>query len=210
MSVRVNLLPRETSARQAASRQRLIAAAAIVLLLILLAAVHLFQLGRVDSARTELAAEEERVTELQDEVASLREYEELRQQQAETQETLQTTLGGETGLAGILQNVAAVMPTDAQMDSLSITLGEEGQDPVTGAPTVGTMSATGKTLTSHAPGVERLLLSLEKVASFVDLFVNSSSLQEADEEVTTFTVESQIGSEVLTGRYQAGLPEELR
>lgn len=210
MSVRVNLLPRETSARQAASRQRLLAAGAVVLLLVLLAAVHLFQMGRVDSARTELAAEEERVAELQDEVASLREFEELQQRHAEAQQTLQMALGGESGLAGILQDVAAVMPTDAQMDSLSITLGEEGQDPVTGTTTVGSMSATGQTLTSHAPGVERLLLSLEKVASFVDLFVSSSSLEEADDEVATFTVESQIGAEVLTGRYQGGLPEELR
>ena len=210
MSVRVNLLPRETHAKQAATRQRLLLAGAGVLLLVLLAGVHLFQLSRVDSARAELAEEEARAAELQDEVAALAEFDDLQERRRQAHETIAVTLGGEMGLAGILQDLAAVMPADAQLDSLNVSLGTESHDATTGRATVGTFSATGKTLTSHAPGVERLVLALDKVAPFVDIFVNSSSLDEAGEDVATYSVEGQIGPEVLTGRYRDGLPEELR
>ena len=210
MSVRVNLLPRETHARQAAARQRTGVVLGLVALVALLGAVFLWQMNRVDNARAELAQEEERTDELRAEVAALQEFDELRERQREAEEAMQTTLSGEASVAGILQDLAAVMPDDAQIDTLNVTVGEEATDDATGEATVGTFTATGKTLTSHAPGVERVLLSLDKVASFVDLFVNSSALDDPDEDTATFSVEGKLGPEVLTERYLDGLPEDLR
>jgi Tfp pilus assembly protein PilN len=210
VSVRVNLLPRETYARQLASRQRAFAAVAGLLLIVLLAGVYWWQASRVADARDELAAEEERVSELNAEVAALVEFEELRDRQETSDETIRTTLDGEATFAGILQDLAAVMPADSQLDSLTVSVGEASMDDTTRRPTVGSFSATGQTLASHAPGVERLLLSLEKVASFVDLFVNSSTLADDEQDIASFSVEGQIGPEVLTGRYEDGLPEALR
>jgi Tfp pilus assembly protein PilN len=210
MSVRVNLLPRETYARQAAARQRGVAGLAGLLLLLLLAGAYWWQTSRVADARDELAAEEQRVTELEAEVAALAEFDELRDRQESSDETIRTTLDGEATFAGILQDLAAVMPGDSQLDSLTVSVGGQSVDDTTRQPTVGSFAATGQTLTSHAPGVERLLLSLDKVASFVDLFVNSSTLDDAEQDIASFSVEGQIGPEVLTGRYQDGLPEELR
>ena len=211
MSVRVNLLPSETAERQAASRQRLAVAGGFVLLLVLLGGVYLFQVNRVSDARDELAAEQAEVEELEAEVAALAEFEELRQRRGEVQEAIRTTLAGEVGMAGILQDLAAVMPDDAQFDTLSVNIGEEALDPATGRPTLGAFAANGQTLTSHAPGVERLLLSLDKISAFLDLHVGSSALtDEEDEDIATFNVEGRLGDEVLTGRYLEGLPEELR
>ena len=210
MSVRVNLLPRETYARQAAARQRGFAALAGVLLLVLLAGVYWWQVNRVGDARDELATEEARVTELEAEVAALGEFEDLRARQEQAEETVRTTMRGEVTVAGILQDVAAVMPADSQMDSLSITIEAPSADEAGGVSSVGSFSATGQTLTSHAPGVERLLLSLDKVASFFDLFVNSSTLDDAEQDIASFSIEGEIGPEVMTGRYTDGLPEELR
>jgi hypothetical protein len=71
----------------------------------------------------------------------------------------------------------------------------------------------GKSLESHAPGVERFLISLDKVASFVDLHVSPPRSRATRRTPTTGpspSVDGQIGPEVLTGRYDDGLPEELR
>jgi Tfp pilus assembly protein PilN len=210
VSVRVNLLPQEAAAKQEAARQRTAFAGGGLVLLLLLGLVYFWQVSRVDNARTELAAEEARADELRAEVAALSDFDELQRRQADAQEAVRTTLSGEVTFAGILQDVAAVMPSDAQMDSVSVSVGAPSTDDVTGRETMGSMTATGQTLTSHAPGVERVLLSLDKVVSFLDLHVSSSSLQDADEGIAGFTVEAQIGPEVLTRRYDDGLPEELR
>jgi Tfp pilus assembly protein PilN len=214
VSVRVNLLPRETYARQAAARQRLLAGVAGLLLIVILAGVYVFQLQRVSDAEAELAAEQARVDELQAEVAALAEFEELQRRHEEILDVIAQTLAGEATVAGVLQDLAAVMPTDAQLDSVSLTLGQESTDSTTRAPTVGDLSMNGKSLESHAPGVERFLISLGKVASFVDLHVSSSSLEgdqeDPDDRTVSFNVDGQIGPEVLTGRYDDGLPEELR
>lgn len=216
MSVRVNLLPRETYARQAAARQRLAAGALAVLLLVILGGIYVFQLQRVSDAEEELVVEQERVDELQDEVAALAEFGELQERQEQMHEIISQTLGDEVTVAGVLQDLAAVMPSDAQLDSLTVTIGERSTDTTTRAPTIGDLSVSGKSLESHAPGVERFLISLDKVVSFVDLHVSSSSLTGDDEEdededrTVSFNVDGQIGPEVLTGRYADGLPEELR
>jgi Tfp pilus assembly protein PilN len=212
MSVRVNLLPRETYARQAASRQRNLIIAGFGVLVLLLGLVQVWQMNRVSDARDELAVEEALVGELEQEIAALSEFEDLRTQLEDADEALRSALQHEATAAGILQDFAAVMPSDAQLDNLSVSLmgaptAPDGVDPSA----IGSFTLTGKTLTSHAPGVERFLLSLDKVAAFFDLFVNTSSLQAPDEsDVATFSVEGEIGSEMLTGRYTDGLPEDLR
>ena len=210
MSVRVNLLPRETYARQLASRQRGLAGIAALCLLLVLGGVYWWQLARVSDAADELAVEEARVADLQAEVAALTEFDELQVRHEEAESAMRATLQGEVTFAGLLQDVAAVMPADSQMDSLSITIEPSNEDEAPGATAVGTFTATGQTLTSHAPGVERLLLSLDKVASFSDLFVNSSTLGDAEQDIASFSIEAEIGPEVMTGRYADGLPEELR
>ena len=214
MSVRVNLLPSEALERQRASRQRALAGLAALLLLVLLAGVYWWQNSRIQDARSELATEEERVSELQAEVDGLREFDELRARLTDAEETLAAVLANEVTLAGILQDLAAVTPPDAQIDDLTASIGATDEERL-GAegPSVGAFTINGQTVTSHAPGVERLLLSLGKVASFQELFVESSILEElegVDEPVVSYTVDGRIGSEVLTGRYLDGLPEDLR
>ena len=82
----------------------------------------------------------------------------------------------------------------------------EGTEPTS----LGTLVAVGRSLNDHAPGLERLLLEFDKVAAFHDLFFTSSVLEEPETPYPTFTVEAQLGPEVLTGRYLDGVPEDLR
>ena len=212
MSVRVNLLPREQAAHQRASRQRAFAGLAAVLLLVVLAGAYFWQHLRVQDAQDQLAVEEARVDELQGEVDSLQEFDDLQVRLAAAEERLITLLAAEVTMAGILQDLAAVTPPDAQIDALGVSVDPPDEESP-GSPTVGTFDVSGQTLTSHAPGVERLLLSLGKVASFQDLFVDSSVLEElegVDEPVVTYSADGSLGTDVLTGRYRDGVPEELR
>lgn len=210
MSVRVNLLPQESYARQVATRQRSMLVGGFLLLLLLLGLLYAWQLNRVGDARDELVAEEERTQQLDAEVAALDEFDDLRARHDEAQQTLRTTMAAEASFAAMLQDLAAVMPSDSQVDTLNLSVGDEGSDEATGQPTVGTFTATGRTLASHAPGVERMLLSLDKVSAFVDLYVTGSTLDEPDDDIASFTLEGRLGTEVLTRRYDDGLPEDLR
>lgn len=212
MSVRVNLLPQEQSARQAAARQRTGVIAAGVGVLVVLAGVTLWQNGRIADADDRLEDEQAVLASLDAEVTQLQEFSELESRIASSHEQIQLALGGEVSLAGVLQDIAAVMPADAQLDSLNLTVAgiDEEAAATADGPSLGTLVATGKSLNNHAPGLERFLLELDKVAAFHDLFFTSSVLAEPDDPYPTFTVEAQLGPEILTGRYAEGLPEELR
>ena len=207
MSVRINLLPEATKQRDRAAQQRSLAALAGVVLLAGLGGIYLWQSSQVSQAEEELVAEQLRSSELRGDQAELVAFQELADRRDRSTEVLQTTMGDEVSFAGILQDVALVMPPDTELETLGVSL---AQPEIDGAPTVGTLSVTGRTLTAHAPGVERVLLGLDKIVSLKEPYMNSSTLQETDGRVAVFSVDSQIGSEAETGRYTDGLPEESR
>jgi Tfp pilus assembly protein PilN len=207
MSVRVNLLPEATKQRDRAAQQRSVAALAGVVLLAGLGGVYLWQSSQVNQAEDQLLAEQARTSQLRGEQAELIAFQELADRRERSDEILISALGDEVSLAGVLQDVAAVMPADTQLETFAVDI-PSPSDPETDA--VGTLSLTGKTLASHAPGVERVLVSLDKVASFREAYLNSSTLDEDDGRIATFSLDGQIGPEAETDRYINGLPEEWR
>jgi Tfp pilus assembly protein PilN len=216
MSVRVNLLPQEQTARQAAARQRTGIIAGAAVLVVALGGAYVWASSQVTEAETRLAAAQDVSAGLRLEVEQLADIRELDQRRTETIELLSTTLAGEVSMAGILQDVASVIPSDTQLDALNVDItpvaADAPADATLGAEpgAIGAVNLTGKTLEAHAPGVERFLLELDKVAGFRDLYVNSSALDDPDERVATYSIDAAIGPEALTGRYWTGLPEELR
>lgn len=209
MSARVNLLPHEVADKNRAARQRTAAAGAGAGLLVLLAAAYLFQANRVGNAREELAEQEAEVARLQAELADLQEFEALAARREAGAQLLAAALGDEVSFAGVLQDLAAVYPAGAQLESLSVSLTETEEVPL-GAlrPALGVATASGATLQGHAPGLERILLELDKVAAFSNVFFSNSTRGEDD--VSAFSLEFDLGPEALTLRYADGLPEELR
>jgi Tfp pilus assembly protein PilN len=207
MSVRVNLLPEATKQRDRAGQQRSIAAFAGVVLLAGLGGIYLWQSSQVSQAEDQLLAEQARTSQLRGEQAELIAFQELADRRERSDEILISALGDEVSLAGVLQDVAAVMPADTQLETFAVNI-PSPSDSETDA--VGTLSLTGKTLASHAPGVERVLISLDKVVSFREAYLNSSTLDEDDGRIATFSLDGQIGSEAETDRYANGLPEEWR
>jgi hypothetical protein len=211
MSVRVNLLPQLTRERDRALQQRNVLIGAATLLLVGLGALHVWGASGVDTARDELVAAQLMTTQLDGEVAEMAAFSDLARRQQESELAMQTALGDEVSVAGIFQDFALVMPTDAQFETLTIQLGfdEDLEDGV--APSrVGTFTATGRTLAAHAPGVERFLIEMDKISNFQALYLSSSVLDEPDDRVATFTFDGELGLTAQTGRYANGLPEEFR
>lgn len=214
MSVRVNLLPQATKARGRASRQRGVVLLVFLFVLLILAAVWFWQALRLGDAEDQLAEEEQQTAMLQAEVDELDPYRDLVDQTEARDEAITTALDWEVSVGGILQDLAATVPEDAQLDNLTITVLESRElDPVTGRPTAGDFTLTARSLTDHAPGVERFLLSLDSYISLFDLHVSSSTLeQDRDDDlpVVTFNVEGRLSEDLRTERYEDGLPEVTR
>lgn len=208
MSVRVNLLPEATKQRGRASQQRSIVAGILVLLLAALGGVYWWANNQVSRAEDELLAEQERTSQLRGEQAALIAFQELADRRDRSDDILITAMDGEVSMAGVLQDLAAVIPTDTQLETF--TLGLEDPDPETGGTSIGTFNVTGSTLTSHAPGVERVLMQLDKIVSFQDLYLNTSTLDEDNPGVAVFSLDGRLGPEAATARYRDGLPEDLR
>ena len=208
MSVRVNLLPQATKERGRAGQQRLVAGGVVALVLLVLGGVWFWANSQVRDAENRLAAEQAVTAGLRGEQAELVAFRDLAARRDRADDVLTDSLGNEVSVAGILQDLAAVMPEDAQFDTLTVNVQPE-TDPASTA--IGSVTITGQSLTSHAPGVEGILLSLEKLATFGDLFLNSSTLDpEAQDPIVTFSVDGAVRVEARTDRYRDGLPEELR
>lgn len=198
-TVRVNLLPVEVDRRNAARRVQAAAAGAGVGVLVLLGVVYLWQVGQVNAAKDELASQEAQVQALQAEVNDLSEFQRLADQGVLLDQVIIALLAEEISFEGVLQDLAAVFPSDAAISSLSITSNPGGTARVAG---------TAQSLLGHAPGLERVLIALEKVAAFENVFFGGSAM--APNGITDFSVTFDVTPLVLTGRYANGLPEALR
>lgn len=211
MSARVNLLPREAEEREARRRSIGIVAGIGVVVVAILVGLYFLQVSRVDDAEEELAEAEAVRAELQAEVEGLQQYADLRTRRDAAIEVVTTTMASEISMAGLLQDIAAVMPNEAALTTLSVAVTLPPTPPAGfdfGGPSLGRLTVGGETLEGHAPGVERFLIEFDKVAAFFNVFVSSSTVDE--EGIAVFNVESELGPEILTGRYTDGLPEELR
>lgn len=208
-SARVNLLPDDVRRKGQSSRRNAGIAAGFGVLLVVIGGVWYLQVQRVDDAQLVVDDEQARLQALQGELAELEQFADLRARRDEGDALLAAALGGEASVAGILQDTASVMPPDAQMDSLSISItGQTAAGLGDQRDSWGTMSIAGQTRLGHAPGLERFLLEFDKVAAFSDLYFSNSTVDERG--VSTFTAELELGPEILTRRYATGLPEEMR
>ncbi|MFT5222084.1 MAG: Tfp pilus assembly protein PilN [Glaciecola sp.] len=198
--VRVNLLPSEVGQKNAARRMQGLAGVAGLGIMSLLAASYFWQVGKVNDAKADLVAEESKADALRGEVQALSQFQRLASQGESVDKMIAALLSGEASLAGVLQDLAAVMPSDSSIEALSVGIEPNG--------TGGTFTSNGVSLLGHAPGLERLLISLDKVAAFDDIFFTTSTIDESG--VATFSFNFRLTPLILTGRYVDGLPEVMR
>lgn len=200
MSVKVNLLPAEVGQRSKAGRQRALSGAAFGLLLLGIGGVWYLNGQRVDDARTELAAAEQEVATLEGELAELAPYADLQDRHAESDSLLVTTLGDEVSVAGVLQDLSAVLPPNVELDTLAVSVtGENTPSPGGERLVLGSVSTSGRLLLGFAPGASRLLIDVDRASSFENPLLSAS--YDASNDSHTFTLDMELGPEALSGRY---------
>ena len=207
MSVRVNLLPEATKQQGRSNQQRLIALAGFAALLLALGGAYLWQSNSLSNAEADLAAAENSLALAQSEEADLAPFADIDRRVAEAEAQLSAALAAEVSIAGILQDIAAVTPSDTGLTNMNLVLEQPNPD----APpqlTVGSLNLAGQVTTGIAPGVERILLAFDKVGTFDEPFFNSTTVDE--DGVATFSVDVGLLPSARTDRYTDGLPEEFR
>lgn len=201
--VRVNLLPGDVRQRQSANRERVLIVVALGALVVVLGGAWFWKNLQVGDARDQLDLEQAAVQALQAEVADLNEYAAIQADLQDADSNVASVMGGEVGVAGILQDLATVMPPGVELESLGVQVTPDNE-----LVTLGQLVATGRTIDRHAPGLERVLLELGKVAAFRAPYFGSAAVD--NDDAVAFDVSVQLGPEVLTGRYADGIPEVLR
>lgn len=205
MSVRINLLPRATRESARGAKQRLIAGGAVLALLLVLAVATLLQRMTLSQAEDDLASAQEELADARAAVAALADYAELERRLEEDREVVVTALSSQVTLAGILQDIALIMPPGIDLGTLTINLVTPQTDEDDPLETVGLLSASGESVEEIAPGIERLLRRIEQVAGFREPFLSSASKD--DEDIVSYNLEIELGPEHLTLRYVDPLPE---
>lgn len=219
MRPRVNLLPREAEQREALRRAWGALAAAGLVLLLVIGAIYFVQVSRVRAANTALERAQADRDRLQQQVRGLQEYADLEGRRNASVDLLKKAMANDVTLAGVLQDFAAVIPNEAALTALTVTVGTPQSPggtaaaPAGGAaqaagPAFGKITGSGETLRGHAPGVERFLLEMEKVAAFFNVYLSTSTID--PQGVAVFSFEAELGPEIFTRRYADGLPKELR
>lgn len=214
MSVKVNLLPSDRAEREAAGRARGYIGLGFVALAGGLGVLYFLGTQNVTAAEGRVAAEQDTLTALQADLAGLEEFDALSVRASDANEVIQAAMGGEVSYAGILQDVAAVMPPSADLESLTISTGQViNRDLGDTRQAIGRLAMGGRSIEGHAPGLERFLLEFDKIAGFSDAFFTSSIRGEVEGltlDIIDFDVELDLGPDTLTARYVDGLPEVLR
>lgn len=208
MTVRVNLLPQSVSERGATMRRIAVLASVFGVVLLGLVVVSLLQIRAVRDAQDRLADEQAILSQLQSEQATLQPYSELERRAQTATGQLAQALGGQVSMAGVLQDIAFAMPAEAAITSMSISVGasaEAAADPA--ITSFGSVSISGEVIGGHAPGVEGVLRSFDRVAGFREVYVTSSSLDPTapelldGEDLAVFSLDFTLGPEILTGNF---------
>lgn len=203
MSVRVNLLPRAAKASAKSGRQRLITLVLVLVFLLGLTAASLWQRGQLSTANDELAVAEDELALARADVAGLQQYADLERQVDSSRALVAEALGDQVTVAGILQDLAMLMPADIDIGSLSISLPQQTEPDLPPDAPVGTLNFSGESTESIAPGIERLLIQIERIAGYRDPHVSTATVD--DEDVVSYNLDVELGPELLTRRFIDGV-----
>ena len=197
--VGIDLLPPEIAEGRERKRNLMAIAAMGMVLLLTLMVFFASESNRLVAAEQQRDVEEAEVSRLRGEEGALFEFGALEQGLAANVQVLQAALAAEIGTAAVLQDLAAVLPTDAGLDRLTFT---------TETPNgIATLVLAGESRAGIAPGIERLMIALDKVSSFTSPTLTSSIV---DLDYTIFEIRLVIDEGAYTRRYVTGVPGELR
>lgn len=169
----VNLLPPDIIAAQRQRRMAGVVALAGVGVIGLILVFYVLQLGKLGGVRDDIENQERSNASLQNEIAQLQQFDELRARAQAKQELLDQVYANEVSFSGLLMDVSRVIPSTAALTSLSAATQEPA--PSTGGTTllIGRIDVAGLALDYDT--VASWLIRLERVRGWVNPWVTSIS-----------------------------------
>jgi Tfp pilus assembly protein PilN len=197
----VNLLPPDIRQRQQTRRVAFLIAAGGVALLLLVLFVYLLASQSLNGVNDDIAAQTAQNAKYQAQIAELQRFADLKNEAAAKTLLLNSVFADELSFSGAMLDVSRVIPSDAFLSSLTITLNPVGT--ATGETTtiVGTLAFSGEG--ASAESVATLLNRLENVTGWVNPFVTSVARSGVGDFVQ-FTGTVDLTVDALTKRGQEG------
>jgi Tfp pilus assembly protein PilN len=199
----VNLLPQEILEAQRWRRMTGLVAAGGAVVIGLIFLFYLMQVGTLGNVQDDVEAQQATNQQLRAEIADLQRFEDLQVRAQAKQELLAATYAGEASFSGLLMDLSRVIPSDAALNSLAVTItpptaeDDPAADPA--APGfVGNITSAGE-----AQGFDSLstwLTRLEQVQGWVNPWMSSIAQREEGGTVYTFSSGVDLTPDVLTQR----------
>ncbi len=119
---RVNLLPPEIRERQRTRKVATLVIFASVGVLLLVVFVYLLEMRSLSSVKSDIDAQGNRNRQLQGRISGLQQYAQLQDQANAEEQLLGQVFAGEVSFSSLLLDLSSVVPSDADLRSLSITV----------------------------------------------------------------------------------------
>ncbi|MBI4259251.1 MAG: hypothetical protein HY658_01675 [Actinobacteria bacterium] len=185
----VNLLPRELRERQRIRRQTFLAGAGGAALVLLVLAFYFLQVVRLGEVEDQLADQRAENAQLEQEIASLRQFEELRQRLDVQRALVGRILQNEVSWSGVLRDISLVIPRDMWLTDMTgavtaPTVGGETAAETTGL--IGSIQFNG--VSFDTPTLALWLTVLEEPRGWVNAWLSTASKGKiGTAEVVTFS-----------------------
>jgi Tfp pilus assembly protein PilN len=170
----VNLLPPEILQSQRMRKVTAVVIGAAVPILLLVVFSYLLESRSLSQVNRDIEEQKNRNVQLEGQISGLRPFQELQTEAGQKQQLLGEVFADEVSFSQLLLHVSQVIPSDAYLKSLSITVGATGQ-PATGATTstgiIGSIAFSGEGASSDT--VATFLSSLEGVNGWANPYVTS-------------------------------------
>jgi Tfp pilus assembly protein PilN len=204
----VNLLPPDILEAQRWRRLTgfVVAGGAVVLGLIFL--FYLMQVGTLGGVRDDIEAQEATNAQLRQQIADLQRFEDLQVRAQAKQQLLASAFTGEAPFSGLLMDMSRVIPSDAALNSLAVTVtpptaDAEAEAGATGF--VGTITTAGSA--DSFDTLSTWLTRLEQVQGWVNPWMSSISREGDTGTIYTFASGVDLTADVLTERGRGATDE---
>lgn len=195
MSRRVNLLPVSERPRTTTNVPALTLVAGFIVVIFALVLGYLLMTGTVEDRRQELADLQQQTKVLESQIATLREYEELANHRAQTEEAVQALYAGRTLLADILDSISRVAPETVWFKTLNITTEEPGVQSVPAADRQQARSDNRLSLEAKAHTMEdvaQLMVRMQLILGLSDVKLSRAAAEQGTSSVRTFSLEAVV------------------
>jgi Tfp pilus assembly protein PilO len=206
-----NLLPPEVIVARRVRALRKVIVMALVAVVVLALAGYGYAFWKARVASSALSAAEKRTAELQQQQSTYADVVRIQGTVASVKTQVATLLANDVNMAKLISDVAAKLPTGANLTQLSLALstgtaGAAAANPVSqavldtsGRPQIGTINLTG-----HARSLNEVASFVSGVASVPGVVGVLPTSQQGSATAVQFTVQLTLTDQVLSHRYAPG------